>query len=494
MALKIQKLMSREGLLTDLNRIFKWITKAIDDISGGTDTDAIHDNVASEISAITEKGTPINADLVVIEDSADSNNKKRAQLGNLPGGGGGEANTVSNAGAGVSLFYQKTGVDLEFNGIKSEIASLLTCTLDSGSHDIELTVIEANIDHDALTNYTIAEHRTINDLGTSTSELWSSDKISGELDVKAAASHTHLEADITDLDHTDVAAIHDNVAGEIGALSNKGTLVTADAFLIEDSETGSTKKQTSLGNIQTAITITEAQISDLDHTDADAIHDNVSGEIAAITLKATPEVADLLLIEDSDVFNDKARITISGLQGMLTITEGQISDLDHTDADAIHDNVAAEISAITEKGTPVSADLLIIEDSAASNAKKRVQIGNLPGGGGGLTVSGSTVFSGSSPTSWTDLDLSTYVGENSALVILSISGDGDMNATAVRQNGDTLQYYDNGVEANAYGAALAHHDADAVLILICVTDTAGVIEWITETSQTASIKLIAYVT
>ena len=26
--------------------------------------------------------------------------------------------------------------------------------------------------------------------------------------------------------------------------------------------------------------------------------------------------------------------------------------------------------------------LLIIEDSAASNAKKRVQIGNLPGGGG----------------------------------------------------------------------------------------------------------------
>lgn len=52
------------------------------------------------------------------------------------------------------------------------------------------------------------------------------------------------------------------------------------------------------------------------------------------------------------------------------------------DTDAIHDNVAGEISAITEKTTPVSADLLLIEDSAASNAKKRVQIGNLPGGGG----------------------------------------------------------------------------------------------------------------
>lgn len=54
-----------------------------------------------------------------------------------------------------------------------------------------------------------------------------------------------------------------------------------------------------------------------------------------------------------------------------------------SDGDAIHDNVAGEISAITEKTTPVDADLVIIEDSAAANAKKKVQVGNLPGGGGG---------------------------------------------------------------------------------------------------------------
>ena len=50
----------------------------------------------------------------------------------------------------------------------------------------------------------------------------------------------------------------------------------------------------------------------------------------------------------------------------------------YEDPNAIHDNVAGEIVAITEKTTPVDADLLIIEDSAASNAKKKVQIGNLP--------------------------------------------------------------------------------------------------------------------
>ena len=114
-------------------------------------------------------------------------------------------------------------------------------------------------------------------------------------------------------------------------------------------------------------------------------------------------------------------------------------------------------------------------------------------GGSTFTVSGAEVFSGTSPTSWTDLDLSGTIGANSALVILAISSGVDMNALAVRKNGDTDEYYNVAVEANAYGCAIAHHDADAVLVLICVTDTAGVIEWITESAQTASIKLLAYI-
>ena len=63
-----------------------------------------------------------------------------------------------------------------------------------------------------------------------------------------------------------------------------------------------------------------------------------------------------------------------------------------TDADAIHDNVSGEINAVTEKATPVDADLVLIEDSAASYAKKKVQVGNLPGGASGhyeVVVSGT---------------------------------------------------------------------------------------------------------
>ena len=59
------------------------------------------------------------------------------------------------------------------------------------------------------------------------------------------------------------------------------------------------------------------------------------------------------------------------------------------DKEAIHDNVAAEISAITEKASPVAADLVIVEDSAASNVKKKVQVGNLSGS---LDIDGLTAI------------------------------------------------------------------------------------------------------
>lgn len=49
----------------------------------------------------------------------------------------------------------------------------------------------------------------------------------------------------------------------------------------------------------------------------------------------------------------------------------------------VHTNVAGEIAGVAAKGTPVDDDLLLIEDSEAGNAKKRVLLSDLPGGGGG---------------------------------------------------------------------------------------------------------------
>lgn len=54
---------------------------------------------------------------------------------------------------------------------------------------------------------------------------------------------------------------------------------------------------------------------------------------------------------------------------------------------SIHTNIAGEIAAVTLKATPTNSDLLLIEDAAAGNAKKRVTIGSLPSSGGGVPTS-----------------------------------------------------------------------------------------------------------
>lgn len=52
------------------------------------------------------------------------------------------------------------------------------------------------------------------------------------------------------------------------------------------------------------------------------------------------------------------------------------------DDTAIHSDQASEFSAMTEKAAPVSADLVAIEDSEDGFTKKKVQVGNMGGGGG----------------------------------------------------------------------------------------------------------------
>ena len=77
---------------------------------------------------------------------------------------------------------------------------------------------------------------------------------------------------------------------------------------------------------------------------------------------------------------DETKEWSAGTTVSLVFTAEKLDDIQDELDTAIHDNVSAEISAIAEKTSPVGADLLLIEDSAASNAKKKVQVGNLPGG------------------------------------------------------------------------------------------------------------------
>lgn len=109
-------------------------------------------------------------------------------------------------------------------------------------------------------------------------------------------------------------------------------------------------------------------------------------------INSTSQTASLKVVDQVA----SALTLAAGAEGLYRIEDDEIkaviSSGGGTDSNAIHGNTPSEISAITEKTTPVSADLLLIEDSAASNAKKKVQIGNLPASGASVNAQTGTTY------------------------------------------------------------------------------------------------------
>ena len=514
-----------------------------------TDVDAIHDNVAGEIQAITEKASPVSADLVLIEDSAAGYNKKRVQIGNLPGGGGSSAFTGLtdtpgsysgfanyfvrvNAGetaleftASTSSYVEdwKTGweqdyganVTLSFNPTTREFSIAPTGAsftyyiegsqyVKSSAQTVTITDTEglwfiyfvggtltasqtpwsitdndralvAVLYWDATNNEAITLgyelHSWVMDPSThhylhhTFGTRWESGlaveivNSNTQLDVAAGVIHDEdIHIGITDsaagglweqdLTPAQLPILYrDGASGDWRKIAASTTPVYLDTNVLQYNEwTGATWQLSDVtlnrycaywviatNDISEPVIIVPGQedaatlplaregnsvfdmnfagLPSAEHkviarvlvrrtgsspfynlvevadyrdtsdepsgagsgsaTDFAAIHDNVANEIAVIAAKGTPVDADVLLIEDSAASYGKKSITI-----------GDISS-DGIDSSAIHDDTAGEINALTEKASPVSADLIIIEDSEASNAKKKVQIGNLPSGGGG---------------------------------------------------------------------------------------------------------------
>jgi len=177
--------------------------------------------------------------------------------------------------------------------------------------------------------------------------------------------------------HTLGGAAHSaDTLANLNLLISDATLDTAGTARPPTSHAlaGSEHSSDTLANLN--LKITDATLDDVsgNRTDADAFHTLVKGEIAGLpTEKAIPVATDWLLGEDSAALNAKVKIQIGNLPGGSG-----------TDANAIHKTTANEIAALAaEKTNPVGTDWLLGEDSAALNAKVKIQIGNLPGGSGG---------------------------------------------------------------------------------------------------------------
>ena len=218
-------------------------------------------------------------------------------------GGGGEANTASNVGtAGVGVFKTKTGVDLELKKINAG-SSKITITDDVANDEVDIDLGPHASDHNSGGGDEIsiaglsgeaadAQKTSVEDDGvaigtrptlnfTGAGVTVTDDVGNNEIDIDIPLGpHTHVEADITDLDHTDTDAIHDNVAAEISVVAEKTSPLEDDLVLIEDSAAANVKKRLKLGNLPRAFRISvgrnNATTTDIWLRDANGIPTNVA--------------------------------------------------------------------------------------------------------------------------------------------------------------------------------------------------------------------------
>jgi len=113
-----------------------------------------------------------------------------------------------------------------------------------------------------------------------------------------------------------------------------------------------------------------------------------------------------------------------------------------------------------------------------------------------LTADGSTVLNATmtAANTWEDLDLSSYVGSNSAFVFLEVqaSGAGYFVVKPKGYGSATTTYH--GTDGNTNGTAACRVDANKVRYLSCITDSSGVVQVAANVNSiTITMKLVGYV-
>lgn len=189
--------------------------------------------------------------------------------------GGGAADTKE-----VKVSLDDTNAGFIEDKIVVGSTKLTKQTLDPGGDELlELDVDETQIDHNNLTNYDVNQHRDLNDAATTTTTLWSSDKIQTELDEKINKA----------------TPVVDNTL--LKTVGTSGVDVEATGIQVDDSDNVTGINDLTIdGDLTVNGTTTSVNSNTLDVTDANITLNNGGTQASADTQDAgiTIEMSDAI--------------------------------------------------------------------------------------------------------------------------------------------------------------------------------------------------------
>lgn len=331
-----------------------------------------------------------------------------------------------------------------------------------------VTQHEAAIDHDALTNYTADEHRTINDVGTGLTDLWSASKINSELGGKADASHTHSTSDVTSGTFADARISQSSVTQHQAAIDH-GSI----AGLGDDDHTQYMLTGSGAGN---GIVPTYADSTGR-NLQGSGVSMDASGNINTIGDIATSG-GDILVygtVDGRDVSADGTKL--DGIESGATADQDAnevpftpAGDISATDVQAAIEELDSEKA--TGAGTTTTANCLLAADGTDGNTLVETDV--YIGLGGVLFVGGITATSGN--ISGTNLSVSNGTTTNSLIVNTTSILVGNVTALGT-VDGVDLGSPKNSIEVDATSYQLVGDVASPGNDKLYGTSGAGVREW-----------------
>lgn len=217
----------------------------------------------------------------------------------------------------------------------------------AGNSKLDLDIVENQIDHNALLNYVVDEHRPLNDALTTTTNLWSGSKIQDELDTKVdkvvstdnalvrfdgAAGDVQNSGIVVD-DLNNVTGVNDLVVTGDLTVNGTQTILNTQTVEIEDANItlnrGGTQASADSQNAGLTVSMSDATDAELGYNSlfaskfgAGEVGD--TREILTTTHTQTMEnktiSADLNTISELEVDNLKAGVLVTDLSVLVDNT------------------------------------------------------------------------------------------------------------------------------------------------------------------------------